>query len=156
MDSTMGGKQSPPMQKRRNGRQYEKDSSGNHNGRRRQDCIGRQQQRWTTAAQWAAGWQSNCNGQWDNSIVMDGTMGSRQLPLMQKRCNGRMNGSGNHDGRRQQDHDRRRQRRWATAAQRAAGWQSNCTGQWEGSGAMDGTMGGGQLLSPMQKWRNGR
>ncbi len=43
-----------------------------------------------------------------------------------------MDGSGNHDGRRQQQ--------LAVVVQWAAGWQSNCIGQWEGGSVRDGTM----------------
>jgi hypothetical protein len=56
------------------------DSSGDHDGWRQRDPNGWQQRGWGMAAQWAAGWQSNCNGRWDGGGAMDGTMGSRQLP----------------------------------------------------------------------------
>jgi hypothetical protein len=55
-----------------------------------------------------------------------------------------MNSSGNIDGLRQHDHDRRCQQQWATAAQWAAGRQSNCDGRWDSGGVIEGTMGGGQ------------
>ncbi len=57
------------------------DSSGYHDGQRRQDCNGRQQWQWATVAQWAAGRQSNLNGLWGGGGAMDGTMGGRQLPV---------------------------------------------------------------------------
>jgi hypothetical protein len=44
------------------------DGSGNHDGQQQGDCNGRQQQQWATAVQWAAGRQSNRNGQWDSGI----------------------------------------------------------------------------------------
>jgi hypothetical protein len=30
--------------------------------------------------EWAVGWQSNRDGQWNSGGAMDGTMGGRQLP----------------------------------------------------------------------------
>jgi hypothetical protein len=56
------------------------DGSGNHDGRRWQDCDGWRQQQLAITAQWATGRQSNCNGQWDSSGAMDGTMGRRRSP----------------------------------------------------------------------------
>jgi hypothetical protein len=39
----------------------------------------------------------------DGSVAMDGTMEGGGSPPRQKRHNGKMDGSGNHDGRQQQD-----------------------------------------------------
>jgi hypothetical protein len=88
------------------------DSSSNHDGRHWHDCDRQQQRRWVTVAQLVVGQHTDCNGQWDGSGVMDGTMGSGQLPPMQKRHNGRqckMDSSGDHDGRQQSDRNGRRQ-----------------------------------------------
>ncbi len=91
------------------------DCSGNHNEWRVMDG----QRLWATAAQRVAGQQSNCNGQWDGRDVMDGTMGSNQLPPMQSSAVGgdprwtaaaiTMDGGGVIDG--------QWQRQWATAMQ---------------------------------------
>jgi hypothetical protein len=51
----------------------------------------------------------------------------------------------NHDGWWRLDCNGWQQRQWATVAQLAVGWQSNCNGQWDCGGVMDGTMGGGQM-----------
>ncbi len=76
---------------------------------------------------------------------MDGTMDSGRSPPTQKRPNWRqrkLDGSGNHNGRWQLDHDGQQQRQWALAAQWATGWQSNHNGRWDSNSAMDGAMGG--------------
>ncbi len=106
-----------PTQKRRNEWQHEMDGSGNWDGRRRQDCNGRQQRRWATAAQWVAEWRSDRNGRWDGGGAMDGTIGGGRLPLTWKRCTGwrrEMGGSSDLDERRRRDCDGWWQRRWAT------------------------------------------
>ncbi len=126
------------------------DGSGNHDGWR--------QWQWATGVQWAAGQQTNCDGQWDSIGAMDGTMGGRQLPPTQMRCNGRqskMGGSSNHNGQWWRDRNGRWQRQWAAVAQWAAVQQSNWDGQWDSGSTMNGTMSSRQLLST-QKGHNGR
>ncbi len=45
-----------------------------------------------TTAQWAAGQQSNCNGQQGGGGTVDGTMGGRQLPVDEGKILGAMLG----------------------------------------------------------------
>jgi hypothetical protein len=158
MDGTLGGRQLPPTQKRCNGRQREMDGIGNHNGRWWQYCNGPQQQQRAVAVQWAAGQQSNWDGQWDGGGTIDGTMGSRQLPPTQKGRNGRqckMDGSGNHNDWQHRDCDGQWQWQRATAMQWVVGWQSYCNGHVDSGDAMDSTMGSKQL-PPKQKRCSGR
>ena len=56
-----------------------------------------------------------------------------------------MESGSNHDGQQQHDHHGWWHWQWATAVQWVVGRQSKRNGQWDGSGAMDGTMGGEQL-----------
>ncbi len=65
------------------------DCSSNQDNLWWRDCDGQCQQQWEMVVQWAAGQQSDCNGQWDGSGMMDGAMGSKQLPPKQKWQNGR-------------------------------------------------------------------
>jgi hypothetical protein len=67
----------------------------------------------------------------------------------------KMVGSGDHDGRWQQDCNRWWQRGWTTAAQWVAGWRSDYNEQWDSSGVTEGTM-GSRRLPPTQKQRNWR
>ena len=130
------------------------DGSGNQDGWQWQDWGWQRQQRWAMVAQWVVGWQSNRDGGWDSSGVMDGTMDSGRSPPTQKQPNWRqrkLDSSGNHNGRWQLDHDGQQQRQWALAAQWATGWQSNHNGRWDSNGAMDGAMGGRWLLPTVKE-----
>jgi hypothetical protein len=84
------------------------EGSSDRNGWWWQDHDEQRQWQWAMATQWVARRQSDCNGQWDGSGAVDGTMGNGRLLPMQKQRNGRrrkMEGSGNHDGQHQSDRD---------------------------------------------------